>query len=761
MRRLLATMFVLALGCGGDEEAAISPADAPPGRPATAADRVVQTDLLELSHLADVDHHGLFIDFGGAARHKYTAGNWGTGWGADGADGDVTFTYTGDHARLFFPTRAAGAITLRFHLKAVGSRRMQVFLNGTSIEGVVLEGDDFRSYDVRVPAERVRAGENYLQLRFGGTQLVEGRQVSAAMASIRVLTGEDGGDAFVAPEELVAAVELGGVERQALAVRAPTVVSYHVQVPRGARFVFGLGAEGQARGVTARVRATAEGGETRELWHAAPSARWNDQAIDLAPFADKVVRIDLEVTGAQGTAAQGRVAWSAPAIMVPPPEVARRPREIRNVVVLLIDTLRADRLRAYNPESRVQTPVMDRVAQSGIVFEQAQSPENWTLPACTSVLTGLTPMTHGAKFDNSRISNNVELLSEVFDRAGFATGSYIANGHISDAFGFNQGWDDYHNYIRDGGSTEAEHLFQEAGNFIEAHRGERFFTYIQTIDPHVPYDPPAQYLRMYDPSNYTGQVQPRMTPELLERAKRNEITFNAADRRRLEALYDGEISQHDHFFGLFLERLEQLGVADETLIVITSDHGEEFMDHGSYGHGHSIFQELLGVPLIFHLPGRLPEGRRYAHTVSTMNIAQTVLDLTGVEGLPNAEGRSLVPDILGGVPQGPQVAFSDFQDIRRVARAGRYKLVMRANMSSVLFDLETDPREVQPEAETEVNDRPIAGRYMRILLGQFLGARNRGQWIQAEQEATTVDSANRVEMSDEVQQQLRNLGYGI
>src|SRR5690606_7037009 len=102
---------------------------------------------------------------------------------------------------------------------------------------------------------------------------------------------------------------------------------------------------------------------------------------------------------------------------------------------------------------------------------------------------------------------------------------------------------------------------------------------------------------------------------------------------------------------------------------------------------HSIFQELIGVPLIFHMPGRLPEGRRVAHSVSTMNIAQTILELTGVEGLRDAEGRSLVPDLFGAPPPGPQVAFSDFQEIRRVARAGRYKLVVRANLSSVLFDL--------------------------------------------------------------------------
>ncbi len=770
-RELLSTVLAIGLaialaiglldGCGGDEDGGggeTARANAAPtgARPAQAANLETQQDLLEMSHLADIDHHGLFIDFGGAARHKYTVGNWGSGWGHDGADGDITYTQVGDTGRVFFPAREGHALTLRFQMKPVGSRRMQVFLNGSSLEGVVLEeGDQFRSYDVSVPAERVRAGDNYLLLRFGGTSVVNGENVAVSMGSIRVIEGTpEQNEHFVAPQHdtLVAAVQVGGVERQALALRAPTTMSYYLEVPEGGRFVFGVGAEGEAQGLAARVSATPEGGETSELFHATPGASWNDQAIDLAPYAGQVVRLDLDVSGA----GQGRVAFSTPAIMVPPPDATPRPAQVRNVVVLLIDTLRASKLRPYNPETRVRTPVIDRVAEHGVLFEQAQAPENWTKPSCASVLTGLTPMTHGAKTDEARLPASAELVSEVFDGAGFATGSFIANGYVSDRFGFDQGWDEYHNFIRDGGSTEAEDVFTQAGNFIEAHKDERFFVYVQTIDPHVPYDPPDEYLRMYDTSEYTGTVQPRQTADLLEQAKRNAITFDAADCRRLAALHDGEISYHDHYLGQFLERLSQLDVADDTLLVVVADHGEEFHEHGLWGHGHSIFQELLGVPLMFYMPGRVPEGLRVAHTVSTIDVAQTILDLTGVDGLNRAEGRSLVPDMRGALTPGPQVAFSDFQDIRRVVRAGRYKLIVRANLSSVMFDLQEDPGE---HHELEVHELPIAGRYTRILLGQYLGAENRGQWLSAHQQAASSLESENAEMDDTIRAQLRALGY--
>lgn len=759
---VVALHLVLA-GCGedGDSSEGETPrSSSDQARPAQAANLQVVHDLLEQSHLADLNHGGLFLDFGGPARSKYTVGNWNSGWGADGADGDVTYTYVNDTGRVYFPVERPGELTLRFQMKPVGSRRMQVFLNNHSLEGVVLREDElFHTYDVRVPAERVRSGENYLLLRFGGTRVVDGANVAAAMASIRVIEGRpaerEGQEGFVPPQwdTLVTSVELSGVQRRSLALRAPATLSYYVEIPENARLVFGVGAEGQATDeLMARVRVTPEGGEPNEIFSARPTGRWNDQALDLSAYRGRVVRLDLEASGR----GDGRVAWSAPAVMIPPPSVAERPAPVRNVVVLLIDTLRASKLRPYNPASRVRTPVFDRIASEGVLFEQAQSPENWTKPSCASVLTGLTPATHGAKTSEARLPLSAELVSETFDQAGFATGSFIANGYVSDRFGFEQGWDDYNNFIRDGRSTEAENVFAEAGNFIEAHREERFFVYIQTIDPHVPYDPPESYLRLYDQSEYTGAVQPRLTPDLLEGAKQGRVTFNAADRRRLAALHDGEISYHDHYLGRFLERLESLGVSDDTLLVITSDHGEEFDDHGSWGHGHSIFQELLGVPLVFHRPGALPGGRRVSHTVSTMNIPQTILELTGVEGLPRAEGRSLVPDMLGHVPSGPQVAFSDFQDIRRVVRAGRYKLVVRANLSSVMFDLGDDPEE---RRERDVGDFPIAGRYTRILLGQFLGARNRGQWLRARQDEAQSIEVENAEMDDSIRAQLRALGY--
>jgi arylsulfatase A-like enzyme len=249
-----------------------------------------------------------------------------------------------------------------------------------------------------------------------------------------------------------------------------------------------------------------------------------------------------------------------------------------------------------------------------------------------------------------------------------------------------------------------------------------------------------------------------MTGDLLEKAKRNppQVVFDASDRRRLKALHDGEITQHDQFFGAFLERLSELGLAEDTLIVVTSDHGEELDDHGSWGHGHSVYQELLHVPLMFRLPKRLPGGTKVGDAVSTLDISATVTDLLGVPAMAHNEGQALVGLMLGEAPSRPTVAFSDFQDDRRVITTGRWKFILRGNLTSTMFDLVADPLE---KTQLDASAFPIGRRYSRMLLGQFLGATDRGDWLSAEQKGGTQLRPENAEMDDTIRDQLRALGY--
>lgn len=710
-------------------------------------------DLLALGHLADVyDSTGLFIDFGTAARPKYTMGNWNSGWQGELQEGSNSVSTFGKTARLYVPIDDTRPMQLRIRAKAYASGPLITYLNGKTLKEVRASQDaGFVELVVPIPAEDIRPGENSILFRATRTRQIRGKARSYAIDWVRLEAVPPEGATPVAARVVVGGVDVGGVTRHAVRLASGAQADWFIEVPKDAALVFGTGTTSGGDG--ALVVETKSDRKVASQGMRARSA-WSDHRISMSSFTGEVTRIRFRNTGS------AELAVSGIRIMRKTGEPIAIDGPARNVIVLLIDTLRASKLSTYNPKTRVKTPALDAFATEGTVFERSQAPENWTKPSVASVLTSLHPATHNTKEDASKLPKSALMLSEVYQKAGFETGSFIANGYVSNAFGFDQGWDHYTNYIRERRNTNASNVFAEATTWIEKNKDKRFFAYIQTIDPHVPYDPPDAFLEMYDPKPYNGQVQNRRTHLMLDEAKKNpkKYTFTKRDKEHIEALHDGEISYHDEHFGKFLAKLSALGLADDTLVVITSDHGEEFQEHGSWGHGHSVYQELLGVPLLFRWPGVIPAGARVGPTVSTMDIGPTVLEATGVPVPEVFEGRSLMGFIRGDWPMGPYVAFSDFLDHRRVIRGGDWKLIIRGNLSQVIFDLESDPGE---HDELDGSANPIAQRYLRTLHGQFLGAKDRGQWLAA----TTGESSEKrlsrekQEMTPELCQQLVALGY--
>ena len=711
-------------------------------------------DLLALLHLADVyDPAGLFIDFGTAARPKYTNGNWNSGWQGEIQEGGKSVSTFRKTARLYLPIDDTQPMQLRIRAKAYVSGPLITYLNGKTLKEVRASRDEgFVELVVPIPSENVRLGENSILFRATKTRQVRGKGRSFAVDWVRLEAVRPEGEAPVAPVRVaVDEVNVAGIGRRAIRLAPGVRTDWFVEVPKDASLVFGAATTSDGDGaleVATKSDRKAANHDVRVR------DAWSDHRISLNSLTGEVVRVRFRNAGS------AELALSDVRIVKKAGEPIAIDKPARNVIVLLIDTLRASKLSIYNPKTRVKTPALDAFAAEGTIFERSQTPENWTKPAVASVLTSLHPATHNTKEDASKLPRSALMLSEVYQKAGFETGSFIANGYVSNAFGFDQGWDHYTNYIRERRNTNASNVFGEAASWIEKNKDKRFFAYIQTIDPHVPYDPPDEFLKIYDPEPYNGQVRNRRTHLMLDGVKKNpkKYSFTKRDEERIEALHDGEISYHDEHFGRFLAKLRELGLEDDTVIVITSDHGEEFQEHGSWGHGHSVYQELLAVPLLFRWPGVVPAGARVGPVVSTMDIGPTVLEATGVPIPKEFEGHSLMGFMRGDWPMGPYVAFSDFLDHRRVIRGGDWKLIVRGNLSQVIFDLQSDPWE---KKELDGRANPIAQRYLRTLHGQFLGAQDRGKWLTA---ATGPSNEKRLtkekqEMTPELCRQLVALGY--
>lgn len=764
---VLSLVGVALMSACGDDKSSKNDGEAK-GTPWQDESLVAYADLGALSHLADVDDGGIVIDMGTPAQAKYTVGDWKSGWeGRDEKDG-VTFAYAGRRGRLYFHTDDTAERTVHVRLKALGTGAMTPYINNQQIQSLFFEQKgDFQDVSFALPAEHMKKGENYLLLTFGGVTNISNKEVSVAVDHVQITKGKEA-KAALAFSSLNREAKLSDGARASVVVPRAAELAYYQDIPAGAKLGFSVGllggeakpspageseeAKPAAPSAKVKVEVTPVGGETVTVFEGEAVNEWRHRTVDLGKFAGKIARVRFA-----SDAGTGEVAWGTPAIVVAEREAKEAPRA-KNVIVLTIDTLRASKLKPFNKDSHVKTPVFDELSKNGVVFERAQSTENWTKPSVAGILTGLHPSSHGARTQEAVLSRSATLVSEQYKTAGFKTAMFVANGYVSDKFGFDQGWDKYRNFIREGADTEAENVFKESGDWVEAHREEPFFLYVQTIDPHVPYDPPGEYLEMYDSrKDYTGVVEPRKTGPLLVEAKKNPptVTFSESDRRRLEALHDGEITQHDVFLGKFIERLKKLGVYEDTLLVITSDHGEEFNEHGSYGHGHSVYQELLNVPLVFHMPGKIEAGR-ISSAVSTMDIAPTILELAGVEPIPGMEAHSLVGFMTGAMPNRPAIAFSEWLDDRRVALGNDYKFIIRGNLTASLFDLHSDPQELK---QLEPEQLPIATRYLRVMQGQFLGASDRANWLSARQGRGTRIEADKVEMDDTLKGQLEALGY--
>lgn len=355
-----------------------------------------------------------------------------------------------------------------------------------------------------------------------------------------------------------------------------------------------------------------------------------------------------------------------------------------NVLLILIDALRPDHLGVYG-YSRNTSPVIDDLARGGVVFENATSPASWTKPAVASLFTGLDPLQHRVFTGNNRdtegrITSDVLIeehltLAEVLRSAGYRTGGFVRNAHLRPFLGFGQGFDFYRADLGD--ATEVTEQFLD---WLQQGRTEKFFAYLHLLDVHWPYSPPDPFAKVFEPPEADLEFNERDTWKLLERkARSGDMVISEADIEAMNALYDGEIRYIDAALGQLFASLRARGLYDNTLIVLTADHGEEFLDHRGVSHGQTLYDEMLRVPLIIRGPGLTP--RRVRDQVELIDILPTVLSLTGVKAPPGLSGRDLRGLLEGEETRPATVFFADHRPngssgrIQQSVRSGRYKLI--------------------------------------------------------------------------------------
>lgn len=344
-----------------------------------------------------------------------------------------------------------------------------------------------------------------------------------------------------------------------------------------------------------------------------------------------------------------------------------------NIILIVIDTLRADHLSIYGYE-RETTPWLTQESSHAVVFTKALSPSSWTKPSVASFLTSRYPGIHSVTGWLDIVPSQLTTIPEVLGERGYQTAGFSANLFVNADYNYAQGFETFYP-IRGHGPKQLlfpmDILFSQIKvsgelafrlNLIDSNvafgdarsmngaiipwlrNNERnqIFLYLHYMDPHVPYLPPARkYSEGKNLSDYDLQFMRKL---------HNPQDTVEVDNRILDAVvsrYDDEIINVDRRLAEVFQTLETLGLRDKSLIIITADHGEEFGDHGFGGHGHSMFQEVLHVPLLIFFPDGAYAGRRIEHQVDLLDLAPTIYDYVGVEAEAPLDGVSLMPLIRG------------------------------------------------------------------------------------------------------------------
>ncbi|MFT4649099.1 MAG: choline-sulfatase [Glaciecola sp.] len=378
-----------------------------------------------------------------------------------------------------------------------------------------------------------------------------------------------------------------------------------------------------------------------------------------------------------------------------------------NILWIVVDTMRADRLGgAHN-----LTPYLDRLGENGAVFESAYSHSPWTLPSMASMLTSMHPKEHGAggrlgKFQTLR--EGVLTAPAIFSRAGYQTHAIVNVEFLKEKYGVTRDFEtlDTVTFENNVDVRIAQETTDAALKFIEEAPSDKpFFMFLHYFDVHAVYDPPQPFRRRYAAEFDREGGEGRTlfgTREHMIALRDGTLQLTEPWIERASRLYDGEIAYTDAEIGRLLDRLAALGVDKNTLIVFTSDHGEEFLDHGNFEHGHTVYDELIHVPMVMAGPGVKP-GLRIPAVVRQVDILPTLCEWADVGGERSFTGLSLMPALQGEPARSRKVlSHGNMWGAPSSAwRDGDWKLIVPAEGTPSLFNMVQDPREQTNLATSE------------------------------------------------------------
>jgi len=433
-----------------------------------------------------------------------------------------------------------------------------------------------------------------------------------------------------------------------------------------------------------------------------------------------------------------------------PEIVPKSEKGVRRIVLISVDTLHPGHLGTYG-HVRKTSPNLDALAARGAVFEDTSSTAPWTLPAHSSMLTGFYAEQTRARTTNGVLAEGIPTIAETLLAAGFRTTGFANVIWLRAVRDLNRGFEHWKLLPADQTAKgAAEHITDLGIEFLERNEGQRCFLFLHYFDTHSPYLSQPEFERAFLPPEFRENSRVTGTTMQLGLASADNayIDFSQQEQGDLQKLYDAGILQLDHTLGRLFRFIDERFGFDDTLVIVTSDHGEGFFEHGNFSHGQDQYQEQLHVPLILR-GGPVPGGVRIDAPTSIIDIAPTIFAAAGVASkkkLPGVDLGSYWGD--RETDDDERVLYSQSapgtdKDVIRMARRGRFKLITNSESGQrELYDLAEDPAEQRDLSQA----RPELASELSALMGEF--------FVHPDE-----DPPNPSELDPEMVERLQELGY--
>lgn len=725
-------------------------------------------DLTQLFPLAEVSAETRVIDFGTLSAEE----NLLQGWSGFEQNKSLSYIWSDGPAssvRIFLSYPRDTLLSIRcwpFGFQGAPQQTISIFVNGKFLESRTLTPEP-NVYPIRLPARFLKKGDNLLKFQYGYSR----QPLSVAPKS------DDRRFLAVGWDYLRIDSALSGKPSVKKASTDPVLllpsnsyVTYYLQIPNGSVLTAEkvVANSPHNKNVTLKILLTGQSNLRKEFTLQVSSEDPRSMEWEIPDRSEKRVSLTVMAVSDDPASLEASLELIRPVIRGPKPEAVKekpsktiaRLQSLKrrvNIIVYLLDALRADHLGVYGYQ-KPTSPNMDQLAKEGILFENAFAQAPYTLASVVSIFTSKYPTFIN---QSGKLIGEYWTLAEVLKASGYQTLALSASPYVSKVYGTTQGFDDYQNVtvtpnLNDSASKISKELFPVLKRFSRS--SDPFFMYIHSVNPHSPYRPPDPY---FDAFRNPKQKPIDTSNENLADIRDGKVTAPTQFKDDIEAQYDGNILFGDSEIGNFMRMIRELGLAENTVVIITSDHGEEFFDHGGILHGGQLFDEMIRAPLIVWSPTIFSQPKRISTNVELIDLMPTIIDFALIREsyiVPEMQGRSLVSLIEGETPQNDTVHSYDPEINALAVRDSEWKYIYspkgmgygigKSDTVDWLFNMKKDVRERQNKAAESVE---FTGK----LRGEALS------WLKHEKKKKSESGEEplQIGMDEATKEQLRTLGY--